>query len=121
MFYKYFTVDDTLEMTNGDAIRSKYSKLKQVGNQINGADTLTIEIPDNTKHIVVCLLNKYITYARDENSGRMQDLVGDFKSEGTVTIKGANGFEGATYNVFKLTAGGASLSKNKYYIQIGNK
>ena len=49
----------------------------------------------------------------------MQDLVGDFKNVGTVSIKGANDFTGATYNVFKLTAAGV-LSKNTYKIKIGD-
>lgn len=133
MFYKYFSTDipeASFEMPSGDEIRASWTKLKQVGNKIDGKDELTIPITQGTgkNHIVICLYgSKYITYAKESASNYMQDLVGSFMPKGTVYIKGANGFcadtteetnGGASYNVFRYS--GNSLSKNNYVIKIGD-
>jgi hypothetical protein len=107
----YVGTDDTFELNSAN-IRSKFTAKNK-----STTDFGTVTIPAGTKRVVFAVLGDKTLKSVIDVDGQNLDVKANFTKE-TISIEGANGFEGANYSVFHFENPNG-VAATKYTVTIG--
>ena len=107
----YVGTDDTFELNSAN-IRSKFTA-KNASTTSFG----TVTIPGGTKRVAFAVLGDKTLKSVIDVDGQNLDVKANFTKE-TISIEGANGFEGANYSVFHFENPNG-VAATKYTVTIG--
>ena len=107
----YVGTDDTFELTSAN-IRSKFT-----AKNANTTSFGTVTIPGGTKRVAFAVLGDKTLKSVIDVDGQNLDVKANFTKE-TISIEGANGFEGANYSVFHFENPNG-VAATKYTVTIG--